>query len=107
MSDLNDSGLDESPMVFPEGPLTPSGPWRHAVYKLAGKGKLPAWEVSWQRFQKKGETLMHIAQNQEGGKGGILPKTVMGHVMTALSQGRSVDLKVQGSVSIIVQKKRK
>ena len=37
---------------------------------------------------------MHIAQNQEGGKGGILPKTVMGHVMTALSQGRSVDLKV-------------
>ena len=50
---------------------------------------------------------MHIAQNQEGGKGGILPKTVMGHVMTALSQGRSVDLKVQGSVSIIILKKRK
>jgi len=52
-------------------------PWRHAVYKAA-KGKLPVWEYSWQRFQQGKEKLMDIAQNQGGGKAGILPRTVMG-----------------------------
>ena len=51
-------------------------PWIHA--KLANKGGRPlAWQSSWQRFQVNKEGLMDIAQNQ-GGKAGILPKTVVG-----------------------------
>jgi len=75
-------------MRLPPGKYTPAKPWALAV-PPAGK-KPPAWEASWRRFQN-GESLEKIALTQESGKA-IQPLTVQGHLLSALVQGRPVDL---------------
>jgi hypothetical protein len=78
------------PLAFPAGPFTPAKPWPYAVYKVPKNGKRPAWEESYQRFSA-GEHVDAIAMTPSSGKA-VLPRTVRGHVLTALLHGRSVDL---------------
>jgi len=65
--------------------------WQHAVYKPRGKGKPPAWEVSYCRFAK-GERIKAIAMTQESNKP-IQPSTVVAHLLTALMHGKGLNLK--------------
>jgi len=82
-------GGGDSRLMLTNG-FTPAGVWPHAVYK-APKGKLPPWEISWQRFQEGRESLFVIASQQASGKE-IMVKTVLNHVLTALTHGKTVDL---------------
>lgn len=75
-------------MVLPSGVYQPK-PWALAV-PPAGK-KPPAWEASHGRFHTGGESLEKIALTQENGKS-IQPSTVLGHLLTALTQGRPLAL---------------
>merc|ERR1719491_679017 len=63
--------------------------WPKAVYK-APKGKLPVWEISYNRY-KNGDLIKAIAMSQPSGKA-IMPKTVIGHILTAFTFGHPVDL---------------
>lgn len=88
-SSSNSSPAAEPCLVLP-ATFKPEQPWEHAVYK--GKGKQqPVWEQSWERFQLKGEHPEAIAMTQPSGKA-ITPQTVAGHIVTALTFGRAVDL---------------
>jgi len=55
------------------------------------QGKGPPWESSYQRFQENKENAVTIAMSPQSGKA-ILVKTVVGHVLTALTFGRTVDI---------------
>jgi RecQ family ATP-dependent DNA helicase len=80
----------DAPLPLPPGKYAPSAPWRFAKPPpMAGK-KMPPWEESWNRLQR-GESPEVIALSQPNGKP-ILPSTVVGHALTALTQGRPVDL---------------
>ena len=61
------SGVPQGRLVFTDG-FTPRKPWAHAMYKAPKGGKLPSWEVSWQRFQQGREGLFEIASRRENGK---------------------------------------
>ncbi|EOD08626.1 hypothetical protein EMIHUDRAFT_438278 [Emiliania huxleyi CCMP1516] len=79
-----------APMQLPTETYTPAAPWKLAV-PPAGK-KPPVWDASWRRFQQgQKESIEQIALTQVSGKA-ILPSTVSGHLLTALVQGRPVDL---------------
>ena len=79
-----------APMQLPPETYTPAAPWKLAV-PPAGK-KPPVWDASWRRFQQgQKESIEQIALTQVSGKA-ILPSTVSGHLLTALVQGRPVDL---------------
>ena len=58
---------------------------------MAKNGKLPNWEVSYQRFSA-GEHPQAIAMSQESGKP-IQAATVVGHIMEAVLHARPVDLR--------------
>lgn len=73
-------------MQLPPGTFQPQT-WTLA--KVDGK-KVQAWEASWQRFQS-GDKLQAIALTQTSGKP-IQPSTVLGHLLTALTHGRALDL---------------
>lgn len=81
----------ELQMSFEEGnPFKPNNSWRYAVYKPNKKTGEAAWEASYNRFSK-GEHPQTIAMQQKSGKP-IQVGTVVGHILEALTQGRSVDL---------------
>ena len=77
-------------MQFPERVFQPKKPWLHAVYKPMKKTGIASWESSYNRF-RAGEHPQVIAMNPENGRP-IQVATVIGHVMEALVQGRSLDL---------------
>ena len=80
----------ERALPLPPGRFTPAGPWALAKPPPAA-GKKPAnWEESWRRFTA-GEGAEVIAMQQPSGKP-VQTSTVVGHVLTALTQGRPVDL---------------
>ena len=88
------SAAEGSPMVLGDADraFTPARPWALAVYKpIKSRGNVASWESSHKRFQR-GDHLQSIASNPEYGKG-ILPTTVVGHVLEGLVQGRAVYLK--------------
>ena len=76
------------------GVVTPASAWRYAVYKpKTRKGhppEPPPWEVSWDRFHNRGESVEAIAMTQVSGRA-INPSTVTGHLLEAIAQGRPVD----------------
>ena len=65
--------------------------WRHAVYKPIKKTGLAAWEASYVRFAK-GESPQTIAMTPVPGKKPIQVKTVVSHLLDAITHGRNVDL---------------
>merc|ERR1711957_778830 len=77
-------------LKLPKGPWQPSTSWPGAIYKKGRGDKLPPWEVSYGRFSK-GDSLQAIAMNQASGKP-VQVSTVSGHILTALTFGKSVDL---------------
>merc|ERR1712183_368234 len=77
-------------LKLPKGPWQPSMKWPGAIYKAGRKGALPPWEVSYGRFAK-GERVTAIAMQQASGKP-VQVSTVCGHIMTALTFGKPVDL---------------
>jgi ATP-dependent DNA helicase RecQ/Werner syndrome ATP-dependent helicase len=80
-------------LVLPSGTYVPrNGPWQLAVYKPGRNGAAAKWEISWQRFQNRGEGLEAIAMTQESGKA-IKATTVRNHILTALLHGKPVDLR--------------
>lgn len=81
---------DDLPMSFLPGPFQPSNPWRFATYKPNKKTGKAAWELSYDMFVK-GTHPQAIAMTQKSGKP-IQIATVVGHILEALVQGRSVDL---------------
>jgi len=85
---VGSQGAGDSPqcMVLPNGPYQPTA-WKLAV---PPKKASPAWEVSWTRFSR-GEHLEVIAMDQPSGKP-IQADSVLKHVLTALEQGKPVDL---------------
>eukprot|EP00930_Biecheleria_cincta_P039768 TRINITY_DN27305_c0_g2_i1.p1 TRINITY_DN27305_c0_g2~~TRINITY_DN27305_c0_g2_i1.p1 ORF type:complete len:919 (+),score=196.92 TRINITY_DN27305_c0_g2_i1:49-2805(+) len=76
-------------MKLPEGLWTPKK-WAGAVYKPGKAGAKPPWEVSYDRFVK-GEGIQTIAIQQAKGKP-IQATTVAGHLLTAIQQGKPLDL---------------
>ena len=88
--------------------VTPVAPWMYAVYKpKVKKGcppEPPPWEVSWIRFQQRGESVETIAMTQTGGTRAVIQKsTVVGHLLEALMHGKPVDfarLRNCGGVSL-------
>ena len=80
-------------MDLPTGPYTPARAWALATPPTGKNGA--AWEASWQRFDS-GESLEKIAITQVkadgSAKAAIQAITVGNHVLTALTQGRAVDL---------------
>jgi len=83
-------GEVDCPIGLPQGAWTPPGKWEHAVYK-ANKGKLPPWELSYQRFMN-GEHPEAIAMQQANGKS-IQTSTVFSHLFDSLLYGKSLDLR--------------
>ena len=81
---------DKTPIPLPDGPFQPSQPWKWSEYKPKKSG-LPAWEVSYNRFID-GEHPQTIAMTQVSGRP-IQVATVVSHILTALTHGKSVPLK--------------
>lgn len=89
--DSGDTEAHDVRMYFKPGEIvTPSKPWKYAVYRPNKKTGMAAWEASYVRF-KKGEHPQTIAITQQSGKA-IQVSTVIGHLLDALVQGRAVDL---------------
>ena len=86
-------GASATPMRFDgDGTFAPSGPWRHSVYKPNKKTGKATWELSYDRFMgPQGDSPQTIAMTQPSGKP-IQVSTVVGHLLTALAQGRKLDL---------------
>jgi len=74
-------------MQLPAGVFEPRAAW--ALAPPRGK-KPPAWEASLCQFGR-GKSVDAIAMTQESGRA-IQPRTVIGHLLTALTAGRGVDL---------------
>lgn len=83
-------GNSAAPMRFPAGPWTAPMKWEKAMYKVAKNGKLPAWEEYYNRWAR-GEHPQAIAMNPPSGKA-VKVSTVFGHVMTAMTFAKPVDL---------------
>lgn len=77
-------------MKLPTGLWAPKK-WSGAVYKPGKGGAKPPWEVSYDRFMN-GEGIQAIAIQQAKGKP-IQATTVASHLLTAIQQGRPVDLR--------------
>lgn len=79
-------------MVFPKGQVfSPSQPWPLARIPKARKtGEMASWESSYTRFMK-GEQPQSIAITAMGGKP-IQVRTVVGHILDALTFGKPVPL---------------
>lgn len=77
------------------GVVTPAAPWMYAVYKPKTKKgcppEPPTWEVSWSRFQERGDAVETIALTQASARGVVQKGTVVGHLLEALTHGRPVD----------------
>lgn len=65
--------------------------WQFALYKPAKKTGKATWELSYDRFMQ-GESPQTIAMAPAAGKKPIQVKTVVGHILDAVVQGRNVDL---------------
>ncbi|KAL7497312.1 hypothetical protein ACHAWT_005759 [Skeletonema menzelii] len=86
-----DGEPDDAPMTFTVGEsVQASKPWRHAVYKPNKKTGKAVWEVSYDQFVT-GTHPQTIAMTQASGRP-IQVATVVGHLLDALEQGRTVDL---------------
>ena len=86
-----DGTPDDAPMTFSIGEsVQASKPWRHAVYKPNKKTGKAVWEVSYDQFIN-GTHPQTIAMTQASGRP-IQVATVVGHLLDALEQGRTVDL---------------
>lgn len=85
---LGDAG---STIVLPDGDWTPAKAWTFAIFKPKRNGKKMNWEVSWDRFQNRHETVATIAMSQDSEKT-IQQTTVVRHLLDALTFGRTVDL---------------
>jgi len=83
------SNPSSSTMVIPSTPLQPLRKWKHATYKVAKSGKLPAWENAYNLFME-GQHPQTIAMTRTPRP--IQVATVVGYLFTALEQGRTVPL---------------
>eukprot|EP00929_Paragymnodinium_shiwhaense_P001356 TRINITY_DN101584_c0_g1_i1.p1 TRINITY_DN101584_c0_g1~~TRINITY_DN101584_c0_g1_i1.p1 ORF type:complete len:903 (-),score=223.70 TRINITY_DN101584_c0_g1_i1:336-3044(-) len=86
------SQISQTPLQLPAGVWTPPRKWAGAVYKPGKAGAKPPWEVSYDRFAK-GDMVQTIAMQQPSGKP-VQPSTVVGHLWTALSHGRALNLQL-------------
>lgn len=84
-----DAGEEAVPMQLPQGPLTLTK-WRNAIYKPAKSGKA-VWEEYFDRFAR-GEDAGAIALQPPGGKSAVQLSTVLGHLLTALTFGKPLDI---------------
>jgi len=82
------SGCDPS-MVFPKGGILAAKAWEFAVYKKKKSTGMATWESSYLRFLQ-GESPETIAMSPESGRP-IQAKTVVSHILDALTHGRQVD----------------
>lgn len=78
-----------APMVLSK--IATNKVWQYAVYKPQKKTGMTAWEQSYARFDK-GESPQTIAMTPTNGRQPIQVKTVVGHILDAIVQGRSVDM---------------
>jgi len=80
---------DSSPIVpLPKNiNYKPSKAWAFAIPSTKKK----SWEISYERFQNKNESIGAIAANQNSGNP-IRQGTVVGHLLTALTFGHPLDL---------------
>jgi len=74
---------------FPAGVWTTPTPWPHVSHKRGRSGET-SWEASYRRFAA-GESPQVIAMSRTSGPP-ILVATVVSHVLTALLDGRPVDV---------------
>jgi superfamily II DNA helicase RecQ len=79
-----------APMVLSE--ISTNKKWEHAVYKPHKKTGVTVWEASYNRFLE-GESPQTIAMSPENGKQPIQVRTVVGHILDAIVQGKRVDLR--------------
>jgi len=82
---------ENAPMRFPAGPWAPTMKWEKAVYKVSKAGKPPMWEEYYNRWAR-GEHCQAIAMNPPGTGKAVKTGTVFGHIMTALTFAKPVDL---------------
>ena len=78
--------------------FAPVKPWPFALYKPRKKkgcpDEPPPWETSWRRLWRRSAAA--IALTQPSGRA-MQVTTVVGHLLEALTQGRTVDFKRLGS----------
>jgi len=79
-----------APMLLPEGAWRAPMKWEKAMYKPGKGGALPLWEQYFNRWAKS-EHPQAIAMNPPNGKA-VQVQTVMGHVFTAITHAKPVDL---------------
>jgi len=89
-SDDTISSTNDKIIELPSGNYVPVEKWEYAVYKVGPKGKTPAWETYWKRFQK-GEHPEAIAMTPESGKP-VQVTTVINNILTGLLHKRPVNL---------------
>jgi len=77
-------------MVFPTGPWMAPVKWHNAIYKPNKKTGKAGWEEYYERWAR-GEEMAAIALNPPSGKA-VTVGTVAGHVFTALTFAKPVDL---------------
>lgn len=83
-------GEPDSTMELPVGSVTPPRKWPAAVYKPGRRGAKVSWELSYERFLEN-ESLQSIAMRPASGAP-IQTNTVRGHILTAWTFGKPVDL---------------
>lgn len=92
-----DQGTSEKKMVL--SVVSPNKPWKFAIYKRVKKTGLASWESSYLRF-RNGESVETIAMSPANGRP-VQVQTVVGHVLEALVQGRSVDLRKLAKYAVL------
>ena len=85
--------IDNEAIPLPCGIWTPVQKWPYSVYKST-KNSLPLWKQYIDRFMNKTQpqSLNQMAMIPCGGKAPIKVGTVIGHLLTSLSFGESLDL---------------
>jgi hypothetical protein len=91
VTENNDDKEDNTPIPLPDDPFQPSKPWQWSEYKPNKKTGLSVWEISYNRFMA-GENPQTIAMTQTSGRP-IQVATVASHLLTALTNGKSVPLR--------------
>ena len=88
----DDHEVLSSPFITSYLPDSEFIPKQQDAQPVVSRKSLPIWITYWQRFSD-GERIKSIAMNPGKGKGAVQISTVVGHLLTSLLHGKSLNLR--------------